>query len=275
MNGRRILVALALAFVVSALSCWVVARKLAVSAAPSKVPDVPYVVPARPIQPGEVLKAEDLSLVNWPGNHPLDGAQNRIADIVGREALFPIAKGEPVIDRQLSAPGSGPGLASKIPEGMRAVTLRSDEVVGVAGFIIPGSHLDVLVTYHMATSPEPITATVLQNVMAIAAGHEIQPDPTGKPADVTRVTLLLNLDDAQRAVLASSQGQIHFVLRNGADQSTSGITPLLLSQLTGRPGSTDRPLQRRAAVSAVLRAQPVHPQIEVVLGGQSSAGASK
>src|SRR5205085_5956030 len=203
MNGRRILIALTLAFGVSALSCWVVARKLAVSAAPGKSPELGYVVPARPIQPGEVLKPEDLMVVSWPGNHPIEGAQSNLPGVVGREALFPIGKGEPLIDRQLSAPGSGPGLASKIPDGMRAVTLRSDEVVGVAGFIIPGSHLDVLVTYHMAQSPEPITATVLQNLVAIAAGHEVQPDPTGKPSDVTRVTLLLTLQDAQRAVLAS------------------------------------------------------------------------
>src|SRR6185503_15019129 len=111
----------------------------------------------------------DLMIVSWPGNRPIEGAQSNLSNLVGREALFPIAKGEPLIDRDLSTPGSGPGLASKIPDGMRAVTLRSDEVVGVAGFIIPGSHVDVLVTYHTATDPEPTTATVLQNVVALAA----------------------------------------------------------------------------------------------------------
>ena len=274
MSGKRILTALALAFGVSALSCWVVARKLAVAAAPGKSPDLSYVMPVRPIQPGEVLKTEDLVIVSWPGNRPIEGAQSSLANVVGREALFPIGKGEPLIDRQLSAPGAGPGLASKIPSGMRAVTLRSDEVVGVAGFIIPGSHLDVLVTYHIAQSPEPITATVLQNVVAIAAGHEIQPDPTGKPSDVTRVTLLLNLQDSQRAVMASAQGQIHFVLRNGADQTTSGIAPVLLSGLTGRPTHTDHPVTRPVSVAA--SPQLVHRPVEVILGGQSqNQGASR
>jgi pilus assembly protein CpaB len=273
MNGRRILMALGLASIVSFLSCWVVARRLVVSAAPGKLPDLIYVAPARAIQPGEVLKLEDLSLVSWPGNHPIEGGQTRVQDLVGREALFPIAKGRPLIDRDLSTPGSGPGLASKIPDGMRAVTLRSDEVVGVAGFIIPGSHLDVLVTYHMATSPEPITATVLQNVVALAAGHEVQPDPTGKPSDVTRVTLLLSLDDAQHAVLASSQGQIHFVLRNGGDQTTNGISPLQLSQLTGHPVSSVRVVVRSAPAAAP---QPVSHPVEVILAGQSqNAGISR
>lgn len=270
MNGKRILIALLLAFGVSSLSCWFVARKLVVSAAPARVPDLPLVAPARSIQPGEVLKAEDLSIVSWPGNHPIEGALTRTQDALGRQALFPIGKGEPLIDRDLSAPGSGPGLASEIPDGMRAVTLRSDEVVGVAGFIIPGSHVDVLVTYHMATNPEPITATVLQNVIALAAGHEIQPDPTGKPADVTRVTLLLSLEDAQRAVLASSQGQIHFVLRNGADHSNGGIAPVQLSQLTGHAGPSPAP--RRALPAAP---QPVHHSVEIVLAGSQNAGTSR
>ena len=272
MNGKRILIALLLAFGVSSVSCWVVARKLVVSAAPTRVPDVSLVAPVRSIQPGEMLKPEDLGVVSWPGNHPIEGALMRTQDAVGRQALFPIGKGEPLIDRDLSAPGSGPGLASEIPDGMRAVTLRSDEVVGVAGFIIPGSHVDVLVTYHMATNPEPITATVLQNVIALAAGHEIQPDPTGKPADVTRVTLLLSLEDAQRAVLASSQGQIHFVLRNGADHSNDGIAPVQLSQLSGHTASSSRPASRSAVAAAP---QPVHHSVEIVLAVSQNAGISR
>jgi len=127
-----------------------------------------------------------------------------------------------------------------------------------------------LVTYHMATNPEPITATVLQNVIALAAGHEMQPDPTGKPADVTRVTLLLSLEDAQRAVLASSQGQIHFVLRNGADHSDSGIAPVQLSQLTGHAAPSPAP--RRAVPAAP---QPVHHAVEIVLAGSQNAGTSR
>ena len=272
MNGKRILIALLLAFGVSSLSCWFVARTVVVSASPARVADMSLVAPARSIQPGEVLKSEDLSIISWPGTHPIEGALTRPQDALGRQALFPIGKGEPLLDRDLSAPGSGPGLASEIPDGMRAVTLRSDEVVGVAGFIIPGSHVDVLVTYHMATAPEPITATVLQNVIALAAGHEIQPDPAGKPADVTRVTLLLSLEDAQRAVLASSQGQIHFVLRNAADHGNGGIAPVQLSQLSGHTGPGSRPAPKRVVVTAP---QPVHHSVEIVLAGSQNAGTAR
>jgi pilus assembly protein CpaB len=271
MNAKRIVLALSVAFVVSGLSCWVVSRRVAVAAAPAKIPDAMYVIAARDVQPGQVLKPEDVQLTSWPGDHPMAGAQIRIASVLGREVLFPLAKGEPLLERHLSAPGSGTGLASKIPDGMRAVTLRSDEVVAVAGFLIPGSHLDVLVTYRTIESPEPLTATVLQNVVAIAAGHEIQPDPAGKPSDVTVVTLLLNPDDVQRAVLASGQGQIHFVLRNGSDQTTGGTTPVTLSQLSGRPIHT---AVRTPKVTAST--EPVRHEVEMILGGQAAnAGAGR
>jgi len=273
MTGKRMLGSLLVAFVISALSCWIVARRISVAAAPASVRDLTYVIAANQIQPGQALKVEDLQVVNWPGDHPLEGAQASISALIGREALFPLAKGEPVLDRHLSAPGSGVGLASKIPEGMRAVTLRSDEVVGVAGFLIPGSHVDVLVTYHTPDGPDSLTATVLQNVIVIAVGHEIQPDPVGKPADVTIVTLLLSPEDVQRAVLASVQGQIHFVLRSGADQTTSSSTPVKLSQLGGRTVSAPRPSsQPRTAPTP----KPTGPEIETVLAGQpQSSGANR
>lgn len=266
MSTKRILLSLVLAFLLSGTCCWVMARKLSSSAGSKGVPDVAYVVAAQPISPGEAIKPESIQLLSWPGNRPIDGGNTRIADVAGREALFPLAKGEPILERHLSAPGSGMGLASKIPDGMRAVTLRSDEVVGVAGFLIPGSHLDVLVTYHTASTPDPLTATVLQNVVAIAAGHEIQPDPAGKPSDVTIVTLLLTPDDVQRAVLASGQGQIHFVLRNGADQTISGSAPVVLSQLAGRPRLSTHPT--RGVVKLAVAEPSIGHEIETVLAGE-------
>lgn len=274
MSTRRTLVSLVLAFMISACSCWLMSRRLKVSAAPASIPDLSYVVAAHLIQPGDAVKPEDLQVVSWPGNRPIEGAQTHIDAVAGREALFPLAQGEPVLDRHLSAPGSGVGLASKIPEGMRAVTLRSDEVMGVAGFLIPGSHVDVLVTYHTMKTPEPITATVLQNVVAIAAGHEVQPDPKGKASDVTVVTLLLSPENVERAVLASAQGQIHFVLRSGADQTTSAPAPVMLSQLVGHTGISTHAVSR--SHRATIPVPPARHEIETVLAGQpQSAGVAQ
>jgi pilus assembly protein CpaB len=272
MKTKRILIALVLAFIVSAACTWYVARRLTAPPTVQKQPDARYAAPSRALLAGEVLKAEDIELVTWPGSDPIEGAFSQTAGVTGREVLFPLAKGQPILDSDLSAAGAGTGLASKIPNGMRAIALRSDEVVGVAGFLVPGSHLDVLVTYHSDVSPEPVTATVLQNAVVLAAGHQIEPDPSGKTSDVTVVTLLLTPEQAERAVLASTQGVIHFVLRNGADTSLSGAIPMLLSQLSGQAPAAARTVSRSAApATAPVAAAKKHEGIETILGGSGDA----
>ena len=264
MKPKRILIALLLALCVSILCTWLVSRKLMAAPTVQKLSETLYAAPSRALQAGEVLKTEDIELVAWPGSDPIEGAFSHTAELAGREVLFPLAKGQPLLDADLSAAGSGTGLASRIPDGMRAVALRSDEVVGVAGFLVPGSHLDVLVTYHTDISPDPVTAPVLQNAVVLAAGHQLEPDPTGKTSDVTVVTLLLTPEQAERAVLASNQGVIHFVLRNGADRSRSGDTPMLLGHAPDvQPG-----IRRSAAVaSAPAPAEAKRTEIETILGG--------
>jgi pilus assembly protein CpaB len=263
-NPRRILGALAMALIISGAATWMLARKITRPPAPVQLTQAHYVAPSRPLQADELLTPENTELVAWPGDIPLEGGFNRASDVVGRDALFPLAKGQPILDRDLSAAGSGAGLASRIPDGMRAVALRSDEIVGVAGFLIPGSHLDVLVTF----SPDhldPVTAIVLENALVIAAGHQIEPDPAGKTMDATVVTLLLTPEQAQRAVLASTQGAIHFVLRNGGDASESAHVPLRLSQL-----SSHMPLVQEAAPRPVAtKAAPTQKsrEIETILAG--------
>ena len=120
---------------------------------------------------------------------------------------------------------------------MRAIALGSDEVMGVAGFLFPGSHVDVLATYRTEKSPEPTTLTVVQDAEVLAAGQKIQPDPDGKPVTATVVTLLLTPVDTQRAVLASTQGALHFVLRSGSDKGRPQQAPLGLSQLSAGSGA--------------------------------------
>jgi pilus assembly protein CpaB len=263
-NSRRIVGALALALLISGLSTWALSRKLTKPQMAASVVKTRYVAPSRALNVDEVLTQQNTELVEWPGDAPLAGAYTAVAEIAGRGVLFPLAKGQPVLDRDLSAPGAGPGLAGKIPNGMRAVALRSDEIVGVAGFLVPGSHLDVLVTYSPDHVAEPLTATVLENALVIAAGHQIEPDPSAKTPDATVVTLLLTPDQAQRAVLASTQGAIHFVLRNGGDGSPSADNPIRLSQLAGHPMVVLGPSPRPAAKLA----PPAKPrEIETILGG--------
>lgn len=269
MNPKRILVALTFALFASGLCTWLASRKLTAQSAAQRAPLARYAAPSRSIEVGEVLNPDNTELLAWSGATPIEGAFTRIGDINGRAVLYPLAKGQPILDRDLAAVGSGIGLASRIPNGMRAVALRSDEVVGVAGFLVPGSHLDVLVTCHTDRSADPQTATVLQNAVVLAVGHQSEPDPQGKTSDVTVVTLLLTPEESQRVVLASTQGAIHFVLRNGADNKSSDDTPAVFSQLAGGQTTTPRQSVPRATMAPIVPVTPKRHEVEIVLGGSS------
>jgi pilus assembly protein CpaB len=136
--------------------------------------------------------------------------------------------------------------------------------VGVAGFLLPGTHVDVLMTYHSVTAPEPQTLTVLEDVVVLAAGQQIQPQADGKPISVNVVTLLLKPEDAEKLVLATSLGGIYFVLRNGADQQLSASPPVGLTQLAGVPAPS-LPLATGAPTSK-LRSSPRPYEVETILG---------
>jgi pilus assembly protein CpaB len=256
--------ALALAFIASAGCTWLASRKLMARPQHSAAPTVVYVAPSRELQAGEILTPANTGLLAWPGAMPIDGAFARLADVNGRAVLYPLTKGQPILDRDLAALGSGIGLATRIPNGMRAVALRSDEVVSVAGFLLPGSHVDVLVTYRSGQSPEPLTATVLENAVVLATGHQVEPDPDGKTSDTTVVTLLLSPEQSQLAVLAAAQGAIHFILRNAGDVGRSGDTPALVSQLAGSLPVATRPVLRPTSPAPPV--VPKHPTIEVIQG---------
>jgi pilus assembly protein CpaB len=231
MTARRLLGALLLALVGSGLFTFWLSQKFSKPAAPA-APKVQYVAAVHPLEPGETLQKTNLTLVDWSGGK-LDGGFAKPEDIVGRTVLYPLSPGEPIIERHLAAVGSGLGLSTKIPDGMRAISLRTDQVVGVAGFLLPGTHVDVLVTFRTPEQPDPVTSTVLQDAQVIAAGQKMQPDPEGKPTTVDVVTLLVKPNDAERVTLASAQGTVHFILRNGSDHEQVDDKPAELSQLGG------------------------------------------
>ncbi len=229
-----------------------------------------YIAAARALDAGELLKPENVELVSWPAADALSGAFARPEEVAGRTVLYPLAAGEPVLDRDLAAAGSGAGLSAKIPPGMRAIGLKSDEVAGVAGFLFPGTRVDALVTYRDSGHPEPVASIVLQDVQVLAAGHQTQPDPEGKNVSVDVVTLLLTPRDAEKAALASTQGAIHFVLRNGTDRGQSNDAPVGLAQLAN--GSPPPP--RTAASLSRVAAFPVAPKpyvVETIIGTKATS----
>jgi pilus assembly protein CpaB len=268
MTARRLLAALLMALVGSGLfTFWLSTRFSKPAAAAPAVQQ--YVAAVHNLDSGEMLQKTSLTLVNWPGNGKLDGAFVKPDDLVGRTVLYPLAAGEPILDRQLSAAGAGVGLAMKIPDGMRAISLKTDQVVGVAGFLLPGTHVDVLVTYRTPLQPDPVTATVLQDAEVIAAGQKMQPDPEGKPAPVDVVTLLVKPNDAERVTLASAQGSVHFVLRNGSDHDTVADEPAQLSELGGQ---LKAPVSHEKVHKVDAPAQPVAQiyTVQTVAGGKQT-----
>jgi pilus assembly protein CpaB len=259
MNPRRLAIALFVALLLSAAVTYLVSRTLG-GRYRSGVPTQKYVAASRALQSGDVLKPDSLMIVDWPTTIPLQGAFTKVDDVVGRSVLYPVANGQPILDGSLAASGSGIGLTVKIPEGMRAISVRSDEIVGVAGFLFPGSRVDVLVTLRTGDAASSATQIVLQDVEVLTVGQNYEPDPQGKPQKVGVVTLLLTPEDAQKLVLAGTQGTIQFVLRNGADHDHVKAFPVQVAQLSGGSGP-------KAPVSERPRPAVKRPYVvETILG---------
>jgi pilus assembly protein CpaB len=259
MKTKRLVTALLIALLISGLFTFWLSTRVSKAAHVTSPQKQLYVAAGKALDAGEPLKPENLQLIEWHASTPLAEGFTRVGDLSGRVLLYPVAKGEPIIARQLAAAGAGTGLTANIPSGMRAISVRSDEVVGVAGFLLPGTHVDVLMTYRSNDSPDPRTVTVLQNVVVLAAGQQIHPDPNDKPVSVNVVTLLLKPEDAERLVLATTLGSIHFVLRNGADQQQVTDPSIGVSELTGAKdpsanttGKASQPNVRRYKVETFL-----------------------
>ncbi len=264
MDRRRLTIALLAALLLSGAVTFFLNRKITFrngTAGPQTMQK--YVAATRLLQPGEVLNAENLNLIEWPSKLILEGSFNRIEDLVGRAVIYPIAAGQPILQAYLASPGSGIGLTAKIPEGMRAISVRSDEIVGVAGFLFPGSHVDVLSTLRGEAVPQPETQIVLQDVEVLTAGQKLEPEPGGKAETVGVVTLLLRPEDAQKLALASTQGSIQLALRNGADRGQVSPRPVNVAELSGEARS--RVPANSAAVSAPAAKRSTYV-VETILG---------
>lgn len=270
MNSKRILLAVVLASVIAGIVCFAFYSRL--RRQQSETCTVVKVVAAtRALTAGSPISADSVALIDWPASMPLSGAFSKPEEVIGRSVIYPINEHQPILDNDVALAGSGIGLTVKIPAGMRAVSVRSNDVVGVAGFLYPGSHVDVLVTSKGENSQAPLTQTILPNVEVLTAGQKIEPDPTGKPEAVNVVTLLLKPEDGERLVLASTQGAIQFVLRNGADQNTPQTKPVAMAELMGtnKPPVVERKIVVVKAPPQEAKAAVFH-EVETISGGKKS-----
>jgi pilus assembly protein CpaB len=213
----RLALTFILALVLALAASYLVYRQLS-SASPVEAQGQQVVIAAADLTIGTPLTAEDLTVTRWPTSDiPAGTAMDKDA-LVGRPLIYPVFKGEPILTSKLALEGSGAGLSAVIDEGMRAVSIRVDEVVAVAGFVVAGTHVDVMLTGNPGSGEEQLTQTILEDVQVLAAGQSIQPDAEGKPQRVNVVTFLCTPDDAAKVILAASEGRIQLVLRNAVEK---------------------------------------------------------
>src|SRR5713226_10277599 len=226
------------------------------------------VAAAAALQPGTPITAENLTEINWPVNVPLEGLIEKKQDITGHVLMYGVAANEPVLQRDLASSASL-GLAAKIPDGMRATAVKTNEVTNIAGFIFPGSHVDVLVTFKTENnSASTETRTVLQNVQVLSTGTKMDPDPNGKPENVNVVTLLVSPEQSEKLALAQNQGTIHFVLRNGGDSANPDVRPVDIAELAGIAKKPLEPVMKHVKqVAAVVKLPEVYT-VETVANGK-------
>ncbi|MGA2962272.1 MAG: Flp pilus assembly protein CpaB [Candidatus Korobacteraceae bacterium] len=235
MNRNRLVIGLVAAIAIAAVMSFFVYRqfKLAAAAVPKPIVMQQIVVAASPLQLGTRVDANNLRLIPWPTSAPVAGMFTRIEDCAGRALITPVAANEPVIEAKLASKQAGAGLPATIPEGMRALSVAVNEVVGVAGFVIPGTMVDVLVTGRLTgqSNNQDITRTILENVRVLAAGQKIEQDREGKPQTVPVITLLVTPPDAAKLAMASTQGKIQLALRNTVDSKVTDPAPVLEAAL--------------------------------------------
>lgn len=191
------------------------------------------VIAARPLPVGLTVKTADLKVIKVPTQAFPKGAFSKPEDVLDRPVVASILAEEPIIEGRLAQRGSGVGLAPIIPVGMRAVTVRVNDVVGVAGYVLPGMRVDVLITGHPPGNGTTVTKTVLQNILVLSSGQMMQTDQSGKPVDAPNVTVLVTPQQAELLTLAGNEGRIQLVLRNGGDQNIEKTDGLSLYALYG------------------------------------------
>lgn len=207
-------------------------------------------VAANDLQVGARVEERDIKVISIPAGDMPPGAPRKKADVVGHGVIIPISKGEFILPNRLAGENAGSGLPALIPPGMRAVSVRVNEVVSVAGFVTPGTRVDVLLTGSPGSAGEQQTTTVLQNVAVLASGHTLERTSTGEAQNTAVITLLVTPDDAQRLTLASTEGRIQLALRNPLDTKQDDV-PVSLARALYRgvpaPAAEHTPVRRVAA----------------------------
>ena len=236
------------------------------------LPTRPVVVAASDLELGAALRLDDLRVVQWPESAMPMGAFSSPDEIVGRGLVMPVIQNEPILPMKLAGKDAGSGLPVVIPEGKRAVSVRVNEVIGVAGYVLPGTRVDVLATASPTQHREDTTTKlVLSNVQVLAAGTKLEQDgEQGKPVSVNVVTLLVTPEESEKLTLGATEGKIQLALRNPLDKETPdtpGIQPAsLLGSAGARPARRSGTARASRPVATVAAAAAAEPTVEIIRG---------
>lgn len=233
------------------------------------------VVAAVDIELGSKMTPQMLMMIDWPSGSVPPGAFKDIKELQERVVKVSVLRGDAVLERKLAPAGTQGGLSAVIAEGKRAMTVRVNDVVGVAGFALPGNYVDVMVNAQQdkgkdkAEEGKQISKTVLEHVLVLAVAQESGRDDT-KPKVVSAVTLELTLEDSEKLDLARSVGTLSLVLRNQVDKKTVATTGITKSQLFGEKEMQPVAMKTVAAVKSrpvSARVLPVAECVEVIQNG--------
>lgn len=241
----------------------------------STIPTRPVVVAAADLELGAELSKEDVRVVQWPANAVPAGIFSNPAEVVGRGIIMPMIENEPILPMKLASKEAGSGLPPAIPPGMRAVSVRVNEVIGVAGYVLPATRVDVVATASPTDQRSDITSkVVLTNVQVLAAGTKLEADGKGgKPMPVSVVTLLVSPEEAERLTLASTEGKIQLALRNPLDLSspaTPGVKPAILLGTAAPPRPRVSPVKMAQLAPPPPVPEPPPPTVEIIRGDKRS-----
>ena len=252
MNRTRLLLIGFVALALGAFVSFFVYRTLKAGTASNTPPGTDVVVAAGDLAVGVKVEEKDVKVVRYPAADLPANCFHLPKSVIGRGVILPIAKGDFILSNKVAGENAGYGLPALIPPGMRAVPVRVNEVIGVSGWVTPGTRVDVLLTGNSSGASEQQTTTVLENVAVIANGKNLERNSGGEPQTSTVITLLVSPDDAQKLTLASTQGKIQLALRNPLDTKQQDLAPVRTDALyrnvpTQAPAAPRPKLKRTAA----------------------------
>ena len=276
-NRIRVFIVLALAVTVGGVFAFATYRYVqkVPTAKTAGIQTRPVVIAVANLDLGASLRAEDVRTIDWPAESVPAGAFEHVEDVVGRGLIQPVVQNEAILPNKLASKEAGAGLPPVIRPGYRALSVRVNDVIGVAGYVLPGTHVDVVATVNPTNQQPDVTSKiVLTNVEVLASGTKIERDTEqGKPIAVSVVTLLVNPAEVERLTLASTEGKIQLALRNPLDgqaPNTSGIRPAgLLGYVSARPVAR---IAAAAPKESVLAPAPA-PMVEIIRGDKRTQEA--